>query len=155
VVLDPLEHVGDALLDGTRSDARTSPDPKETTFLPAAAMSPSVRSRSEFSSTNVIPPSSTAPVVAIASRTKISTSQRRHFRIAYANASGISTSGTTATVESSGDSSPKARGSAERIRKGASPTTTPSAIQRTCFSDSASSRGWRIRWISRASTAAM
>ena len=42
-----------------------------------------------------MPPSSTAAVVASASRTKISTSQSRHFRIAYAKASGMSTSGTT------------------------------------------------------------
>ena len=85
-----------------------------------------------------MPPSRTAPVVPIASRTKISTSQRRHFRIAYAKASGINTRGTTATVESSGDSRPKARGSAESIRNGARPTMTPRPIQRTCFSASAS-----------------
>ena len=69
-------------LTGTRSEASTMPEANAITFLPAAAIPSSVRSRSELSSTNVRPPSRTAPVVPIASRTKISTSQRRHFRIA-------------------------------------------------------------------------
>ena len=67
---------------GTSSDARTRPDPNAMTFLPPVAMPSRVRSRSEFKSTNVIPPRTTALVVATASRTKISTSHRRHFRIA-------------------------------------------------------------------------
>ena len=67
---------------GTSREARIRPEPKAITFLPAAAMPSSVRSRNEFSSTNVMPPSTTATVVPMASRTKISTSQRRHFRIA-------------------------------------------------------------------------
>ena len=51
----------------------------------------------------------------------------------------MKTSGTTATLERTGDSSPKARGSAERIRNGARPTVTPRPIQRSCLSASASS----------------
>ncbi len=69
-------------LTGTRSDASTRPDANAMTFFPAEAMSPSVRSSSEFKSTKVMPPSSTAPVVPTASRTKISTSHSRHLRMA-------------------------------------------------------------------------
>ena len=49
-------------------------------------------------------------MAATASRTKISTSQSRHRRIAHANASGMKTSGTTDTVERSGEAKPEGSG---------------------------------------------
>ena len=67
---------------GTSSEASTSPEPNAMTFFPASAIPSSVRSRSVLSRTNVMPHSSTAAVVASASRTNISTSHSRHFRIA-------------------------------------------------------------------------
>ena len=115
---------------GTKSAASTRPEVKATTFFPASAIPSNVRSSSAFNRTKVIPPSSTAAVVASASRTKISTSQSRHFRIAYANASGIRTRGTTERPERNGDARPRTLGNTGGSEERREPTETPRPIQR-------------------------
>ena len=83
VILDPLEHVGDPLLDGhEQRGEHDAGGERDHVLARRGHASRASRSRSEFSRTKVRPPSITAPVVPIASRRKISTSQRRHFRIA-------------------------------------------------------------------------